>query len=469
MKLGLLLNSPGGSRAGVVTAGPARPSLLSEYQEAVRQLEKARFDFAMVADTVFSDVDNLTPPRPEPVTLFAALAAVTSHIGLLSTVSTSFTEPFNLARQILSLDHLSNGRAAWNVVTSSAGERNFGTTPLPAHSERYRRGLEYVEVVRKLWDSWEEDALYLDTDRRLAVDAGKVHRIDHRGKFFSVEGPLNLSRSPQGQPVLFQAGSSEDGKAFAAHFAEGVYTAQHTLKEARQFYDDLKEKDPSRRAQSRPHQDPARPQHPDRRHRGGGPASGRATVRGLRPQRRPSPGKQPGRHRCERPGPGPEDSRGTPARPAQRRGTPEPLRHLPPARPGGRLDAAPVAEAAGGFRRARADRRHAGTGGRPHPGMVPQRRRGRLHRHAGPGPGGQHPVRRAGGADPAAARPVPYGLRGRHPARQPGVAHSPEPLRRLAESGRGMMRKVVFFPYRSQGEELSTDSSSGHVFHGRFI
>ncbi|MGV6473752.1 NtaA/DmoA family FMN-dependent monooxygenase [Azotobacter vinelandii] len=250
LKLGLLLNSPGGSRAGVVTAGPARPSLLSEYQEAVRQLEKARFDFAMVADTVFSDVDNLTPPRPEPVTLFAALAAVTSHIGLLSTVSTGFTEPFNLARQILSLDHLSNGRAAWNVVTSSAGERNFGTTPLPAHSERYRRGLEYVEVVRKLWDSWEEDALYLDTDRRLAVDAGKVHRIDHRGEFFSVEGPLNLSRSPQGQPVLFQAGSSEDGKAFAAHFAEGVYTAQHTLKEARQFYDDLKEK--TRRAGRNP-------------------------------------------------------------------------------------------------------------------------------------------------------------------------------------------------------------------------
>ncbi|TBU88676.1 NtaA/DmoA family FMN-dependent monooxygenase [Stutzerimonas kirkiae] len=234
LHLGLLFNSPGND-----PAAPQRPSDLGYYAETTRLLERARFDFVMVADVAFQDRVHPQPPRPEPITLFSALAALTSHIGLVPTLSTSFTAPFNLARQVLSLDNLSAGRAAWNVVTSSAGADNFGDTPLPPHSERYRRALEHVEVVRKLWDSWEDDAIIQQPGQRPCADPARVHPIDHRGEFYQVAGPLNAARSPQGHPVLFQAGSSEDGKAFAAHFAEAIYTAQHHIPEARRFRDDV--------------------------------------------------------------------------------------------------------------------------------------------------------------------------------------------------------------------------------------
>ncbi|WP_437883992.1 NtaA/DmoA family FMN-dependent monooxygenase [Pseudomonas sp. LRF_L74] len=242
LHLGLLFNAPGNDPASTAAdeQGRIRLTGLQHYVEATQAMERAKFDFVMVADVTVQETAHPQVPRPEPVTLFSALAAVTRHIGLVPTVSTTFTAPFNLARQILSLDVLSGGRAAWNVVTSSAGERNFGEQPLPLHSERYRRALEHVEVVRKLWDSWEDDALVNDYGQHVAVDASRIHRIAHRGEFYQVEGPLNISRSPQGHPVLFQAGSSADGKAFAAHFAEAIYTAQHTIAEGKRFYDDLK-------------------------------------------------------------------------------------------------------------------------------------------------------------------------------------------------------------------------------------
>ncbi|ATE60704.1 NtaA/DmoA family FMN-dependent monooxygenase [Thauera sinica] len=242
IKLGLLFNSPGSDRPESAAAADGRPahSLLGYYADIARRLEQARFDFLMVADTVSTESAHQQAPRPEPVTLFSALAGITRHIGLVPTVSTTFTEPFNLARQLQSLDQLSDGRAAWNVVTSSNGERNFGDAPIPDHGERYRRAAEHVEVVRKLWDSWEDDAIVNDHGRHIAVRADKVHRIDHRGRYYAVEGPLNVARSRQGHPVLFQAGSSEDGKAFAAPFAEGIYTAQQTLAGAQAFYADLK-------------------------------------------------------------------------------------------------------------------------------------------------------------------------------------------------------------------------------------
>jgi FMN-dependent oxidoreductase (nitrilotriacetate monooxygenase family) len=243
MRLGVMYNSPNFERPETNAAGDggAITNRLDYYLRIALALERAKLDFVMVADGLSREESRLAPPRLEPVTLFAALAAHTTHIGLVPTISTTFTEPYNLARQMQSLDHLSNGRAGWNAVTSSFGERNFGEAPIPPHSERYRRGLEHVNVVRKLWDSWEDDAL-IARGTHLEIESGKVHPIHHKGEFYSVEGPLSHSRSRQGHPVLFQAGSSEDGKVFAAQFAEAVYTAQQTLSGARDFYADLKRK-----------------------------------------------------------------------------------------------------------------------------------------------------------------------------------------------------------------------------------
>ncbi|MFC8526886.1 NtaA/DmoA family FMN-dependent monooxygenase [Nocardia sp. NPDC057227] len=228
LRLGLLTNAPGNTRPGEIppgdTRGPGNP--LAHYARLARLAEAATFDLLFAADALGSDAE--LGAKPEPITLFAALAAQTEHIGLVPTVSTTFTAPFNLARQLQSLDHLSGGRAGWNAVTSAIGEHNFGDAPLPAHADRYRQGLEHVSVVTRLWDSWR--------------DGSQQGPIDHRGEFYRVAGPLPLPRSPQGRPVLFQAGSSADGQDFAARFAEGVYTAQQTLAGAQRFYRSLKAK-----------------------------------------------------------------------------------------------------------------------------------------------------------------------------------------------------------------------------------
>lgn len=219
----------------------------SYFKEVALKCEQAKLDSVFLADRLSISKNaakyNATAGL-EPITLLSALAAVTEKIGLIGTVSTSFNEPFNLARRFNSLDHISGGRAGWNIVTSGTDDeaQNFGMEKIIGHIERYERAKEFLEVTTKLWDSWEDDALIKSKANGIFADSNKVHPVNHRGKYYAVRGPLNISRSPQGRPVLIQAGSSEDGKDFAARFAEAVFTAQQTFEDARAFYGDLKSK-----------------------------------------------------------------------------------------------------------------------------------------------------------------------------------------------------------------------------------
>ncbi|HEY5893945.1 MAG TPA: LLM class flavin-dependent oxidoreductase [Chthoniobacterales bacterium] len=177
----------------------------------------------------------------EPLTQLAALAAATQHIGLVATAGTVYNEPFLLARQFASLDHISGGRAGWNVVTGAqSAAHNFSMTAHPRHDQRYAEGEEFVRVVKQLWDSWDEDAVVGDKAAGIYVDRSKVREINFKGEYYSVKGPLNIPRSPQGRPVIVQAGSSVPGKELAAKTAEAVFTAQQTLGAAQEFYGDLK-------------------------------------------------------------------------------------------------------------------------------------------------------------------------------------------------------------------------------------
>lgn len=223
------------------------PALLTDvahYQNLARIAERGTFDSVFFADGVqiWGDVEHTAATRFEPITLLSAIAAVTERIGLIATASTGFSEPYNLARWFSSLDHISGGRAGWNIVTT-AGDRaaqNFNRDRNAEHAERYQRAAEFIEVTTALWDSWEDDALVADKDSGRFADPNKVHEIAHRGRFFQVRGPLNHVRSPQGQPMRVQAGSSEDGMNFAATYAEAVFTAQQTLADAHGFYQNLK-------------------------------------------------------------------------------------------------------------------------------------------------------------------------------------------------------------------------------------
>ncbi|WP_353181914.1 LLM class flavin-dependent oxidoreductase [Bosea sp. (in: a-proteobacteria)] len=198
-----------------------------------RKAEEGLFDMFFVAD-------NLAGPEPgaqgkagglEPVTLLSALAVATSRIGLVGTISTSFSEPYNVARLLASLDHISRGRAGWNVVTtqSDRAAENFGLEALPDHAARYARADEFVRVVRGLWDSWADDALVIDKRSGVFLDTDRVRLLGHKGAHFSVRGPLNISRPPQGHPVIVQAGSSRDGIGLAATQADLAFTAQDTI------------------------------------------------------------------------------------------------------------------------------------------------------------------------------------------------------------------------------------------------
>ena len=214
------------------------------YQNLARIAERGKLDSLFLADSpvLMGDPGRRPGGKLEPTVLLTALAAVTDHIGLIATASTSYNEPYNLARRFASLDHISGGRAGWNIVTPAGADaaRNFGLDDVPPHRERYERAAEFVDVSTKLWDSWADDAVVADKHAGIHADGGKVRPISHRGRFFRVDGPLNVPRSPQGYPLLVQAGSSEDGKQFAARFAEAVFTAQQTLQEAQSFYRDLK-------------------------------------------------------------------------------------------------------------------------------------------------------------------------------------------------------------------------------------
>jgi len=217
---------------------------LRYYQRLAQTAEKAKFDSVFLADglAVSKHVKHGAFVGLEPFTLLSALAAVTEHIGLIGTVSTTYNEPFHVARKFASLDHISNGRAGWNIVTSGSifEAYNFNRDTHLEHAKRYDRAKEFLEVTTALWDSWEDDAIVIDRTSGVFSDPKKVQAITHEGENFRVRGPLNIPRPPQGYPVLVQAGSSEDGKEFAAQYAEAIFTAQQTLAEGQQFYADVK-------------------------------------------------------------------------------------------------------------------------------------------------------------------------------------------------------------------------------------
>ncbi len=214
------------------------------YVAVTRVAEAAKFDSIFFADSPALSGDPRFRPVGclEPTTLLAALATATERIGLIATASTTYNEPYDLARRFASIDHISRGRVGWNIVTTSnaAAARNFGREDHDLHHERYRRAEEFLEVAAALWDSWEDDARIADKASGAFADPDKIHPIDHRGDFFGVAGPFDIPRSPQGWPLLVQAGSSEDGKAFAGRWAEAVFTVQRALEEGQAFYADVK-------------------------------------------------------------------------------------------------------------------------------------------------------------------------------------------------------------------------------------
>lgn len=246
LKLGAAIHGVGSSVSG--WRHPELPSDASInpdfYVDQARKAEEAKLDFVFIADGLHITEQSIPHflNRFEPLTILSALAAATSHIGLVGTLSTSYSEPFNVARQFASLDHISRGRAGWNVVTSPSegAAANFNKGVHPDHGTRYRIADEYLEVVKGLWDSWEDDAFKRDKESGVFFDPTKLHRLDHEGEFFSVAGPLNIGRSRQGQPVVFQAGSSDSGRELAAKTADAVFTHHGTLEEAQQFYADVK-------------------------------------------------------------------------------------------------------------------------------------------------------------------------------------------------------------------------------------
>ncbi|KFF84941.1 LLM class flavin-dependent oxidoreductase [Pseudomonas syringae] len=217
------------------------------YRHVARVAEAAKFDALFVADSLAAATGDIASRMArsdhfEPLTLLSALSAVTEHIGLIATATTTYNEPYHVARKFASLDHLSGGRAGWNLVTSDAAAeaQNFGRAEHVGHAERYSRAREFHQVVTGLWDSWADDAFTRDKASGEYYDPGRLHVLNHQGEHFSVKGPLNVARSPQGQPVVVQAGSSEVGRDLAAQTAEVVFTAQTSLASAQAFYADLK-------------------------------------------------------------------------------------------------------------------------------------------------------------------------------------------------------------------------------------
>lgn len=223
---------------------------IDHYQEVAQTAERGLFDMVFLADSPGiwergSDEASGLYGRIaifEPVTLFSALSVTTKHIGFVATASTTYEEPYLLARKFTSLDHISKGRAAWNVVTTGNEQAafNFGKEAHLEHSLRYERATEFLEVVKGLWDSFEDDAFRRDRESGVYYDVDKLHFLNHKGKHFQVRGPLNISRPPQGHPVVVQAGASEPGRELAARTAEVIFTAWQTLEEAQAFYRDVK-------------------------------------------------------------------------------------------------------------------------------------------------------------------------------------------------------------------------------------
>jgi FMN-dependent oxidoreductase (nitrilotriacetate monooxygenase family) len=250
IRLGAFL--PGGGQHVTAWRHPDSPAdgatSFAFHVQLAQEAERGLFDAYFLADGLAvsfgggMEGGNAKVAGFEPVTLFAALAPLTKHIGLIATASTTYEEPYNLARKFASLDLISNGRAGWNVVTTAteAAAHNFNLDQQHPHAVRYARAAEHVDVVKKLWDSFEDDAFLRDKATGRFFHEGKLHPTDHRGTHFKVKGPLNVSRSPQGHPVIVQAGQSEDGRGLAAATAEVIFTAHQRLDTAQEFYRDIK-------------------------------------------------------------------------------------------------------------------------------------------------------------------------------------------------------------------------------------
>jgi FMN-dependent oxidoreductase (nitrilotriacetate monooxygenase family) len=223
---------------------PFASTSIEHYKELARIAERGKLDSLFLADSpmLWNSIGRRPSGTLEPTVLLTVLSSVTKHVGLIATASTTYNEPYNLARRFATLDIISGGRAGWNIVTTAGIEaaRNFNLEELPSHAERYARSTEFVDVSLALWDSWDDAAALGDKERGIWGDEQKVYPPRHVGRHFKVEGALNVPRSPQGYPLLVQAGSSEDGKALAARYAEAVFTAQQTLGDAQAFYTDLK-------------------------------------------------------------------------------------------------------------------------------------------------------------------------------------------------------------------------------------
>ena len=226
------------------TASPLALTDIAYFQQLARRAEAGLFDSIFLADQLALPDDVANAPRNwlEPITALAALAATTDRIGLIGTCSTTYTEPYNLARMFASLDHISHGRIGWNIVTSwlATAAQNYGGDAQMEHAQRYARADEFMEVVTALWDSWEDGVIEDDRATGRYADPAGIRPIKHGGTHYRVHGALNMPRGPQGRPVFVQAGSSESGRNFAARYAEAVFTAQMEKVTAQEFYADLK-------------------------------------------------------------------------------------------------------------------------------------------------------------------------------------------------------------------------------------
>src|SRR3954470_8050109 len=246
MHLNLFIHGRGHHEAAWRHPGASKLPLtdIRYYTALARRAEAGLFDSIFLADSLGVGEDVAQAPRSwlEPITSLAALAGVTSHIGLIATCSTTYTEPFNLARQFASIDHISQGRVGWNIVTTwlATAAGNYGNQPALSHAERYERAEEYMRVVMGLWDTWSDDAVVDDRASGIYARLDGVRVLNHVGPHYQVTGPLNIPRGPQGRPVFVQAGSSETGRRFAARYAEAVFTAQMEKATAKDFYADLK-------------------------------------------------------------------------------------------------------------------------------------------------------------------------------------------------------------------------------------
>ena len=254
MKLGFFLYGTGHHIASWRDPGvmPNANQSFKHYIAITRTAERGLFDFVFNADSnsTFGPDDpdiwkrTTVSMRLEPLTLLGGLAAVTSHIGLISTATTTYLDPFHVARMFATLDQMSEGRVGWNVVTSSAASEalNFSHQAHAPHDQRYERAAEFIQVAQGLWDTWEDDAHVLDQKGGLFFHSEKLHLLHHKGKHFQVRGPLMVPRSPQGQPVIVQAGQSEAGLELAARTAEVLFTVSQNLATSKKFYTDLKDR-----------------------------------------------------------------------------------------------------------------------------------------------------------------------------------------------------------------------------------